>query len=60
VEKYDKARQVTCDNIIWRMRFVCRMTEARIQKHTQNIYLNINQLVALNFIMSLFHEINSL
>jgi len=41
VEKYGKAGQATDDNIIWRMRFGCRMTKARIQKHTQNILILI-------------------
>ena len=30
-------------------------TDGRTDRHYQDIYLNINQLDALNFIMSLFH-----
>jgi hypothetical protein len=31
-----KARQATDDNIIWGMRFACRITKRRIQKYTPN------------------------
>jgi hypothetical protein len=37
VEKYCINRQATDDNIMWRMRFACRITRARIQIHTQNM-----------------------
>jgi len=37
-EKYCRAGQATYDNIIRRMSFECRMTEARIQTHVQNIW----------------------
>jgi hypothetical protein len=34
VEKYGRARQATDDNIIRRTRFACRITEARMKRHT--------------------------
>jgi hypothetical protein len=34
-EKYGKARQATDDNVIRRMRFVCRITKAKIHTYTQ-------------------------
>ena len=37
--KYDRARQVTDDDIIWHMPFACRITKAKRQARAQNVYL---------------------
>ena len=37
MQKYGRGKQATEDNIIWRMRFECRVTKARIQTHTQSM-----------------------
>jgi hypothetical protein len=36
-EKYGTAGQAEVDNIIWRMRFACQITETRPQTCTQNV-----------------------
>jgi hypothetical protein len=38
VGKFGTAAEDTDDNIIQRMRFACRITKARVQTHTQNMY----------------------
>jgi hypothetical protein len=41
LEIYDRDRQATDNNVIWRMRFACPITKSRIQKHTHNIKIII-------------------
>ena len=38
MEKHVRTRQVTDDNIIWRMRIACLIIKARIHAHTHNIW----------------------
>jgi len=38
VAKYDRARQVTDDDVIGRMRFACRITKTKRQTRAQNVY----------------------